>query len=429
MQPTDSLESLRAELASWRARHAGGTVGKSDFDRARRPLEQRIVDLVMAGAWPGAGALAAPQPPAIKVPARLWLGTAAFALVVAAGGYAWKGSPGLQSPPPSGFADAGAAAGPDGAASANHQISREQIEALVARLAARLEKNPDDADGWVMLGRSYVAFGRNGEAVQAYRKALALRPDDAGILADTADALGTSLGGKLDGEPAQLIERALRADPNDLKALALAGTLAYNRGDDAGAVKHWDRAVQRGPADHPLVAVARDGAAQARERSKLPPATGGPSGAPTAAAMPGAPSAALLPPAGNAAAQAAQAAPVSPAAAAATAIRGTVKLSAQLKERAAPEDTVFIFARPAGGGMPLALMRKQVRELPAEFTLDDTQAMTPTARLSGAQRVMVTARISKSGQAMPAAGDLEGQSAEVAPGAQGVVVEISKVRP
>ena len=109
---------------------------------------------------------------------------------------------------------------------------------------------------------------------------------------------------------------------------------------------------------------------------------------------------------------------------------GSRRLSAALKAQASPDDVVFIFARPADGSrMPLAILRKQVKDLPAAFTLDDSLAMSPAARLSLAQQVIVGARISKSGQAMPQAGDLEGLSAPVAVGASGVVVEISRALP
>ena len=107
-----------------------------------------------------------------------------------------------------------------------------------------------------------------------------------------------------------------------------------------------------------------------------------------------------------------------------------MRLSAALQAQAAPEDTVFIFARPAEGArMPLAIMRKQVKDLPFDFKLDDSQAMSPAARLSGAKRVIVGARISKSGQAMPQPGDLEGLSAPVDVVAAGVVVEIKTKLP
>jgi cytochrome c-type biogenesis protein CcmH len=125
---------------------------------------------------------------------------------------------------------------------------------------------------------------------------------------------------------------------------------------------------------------------------------------------------------------AADAAATRPAPAATMAsISGRVELSAALAAKASPEDTVFIFARPAEGSrMPLAILKKRVRDLPADFTLDDSMAMSPAARLSGAAAVVVGARVSKSGQAMPQPGDLEGQSTSIAPGATGLRIVIER---
>jgi cytochrome c-type biogenesis protein CcmH len=256
-----------------------------------------------------------------------------------------------------------------------------------------------------MLGRSYMSLGRNDEALAAYGRALKLKPKDATLLADYADALGVKNGRTLDGEPTQLIDRALQLEPDNLKALVLAGTAAFNRGDFVVAVKHWERAVAVGPAGSGIVELARGGIAEARERGKLPTAAQG-ANSPGAGANPVA------------------------AATAGPTVKGTVRLAAALKSQAGPEDTVFIFARPDDGSrMPLAIIRKQVKDLPVEFTLDDSTSMSPATRLSTVKRVIVGARISKSGQAMPQPGDLEGLSAPVDVGAAGVVVEISAKRP
>jgi len=220
----------------------------------------------------------------------------------------------------------------------------------------------------------------------------------ASTLADYADASAVQNGGTLEGEPLKLIERALTSDPTHVKALVLAGTAAFNREDYAGAVAFWERAVEVGPADSGLVEMARGGIAEARERGKLP-----------------------------AAAQASAAKPApTPALSAASAVSGRVSLAPAMQGRVQPEDTVFVFARPANGSrMPLAILRLQVKDLPATFTLDDSLAMSPAARLSGAGTVVVGARISKSGQAMPQRGDLEGLSSPVPVGSAGVSVVIA----
>ena len=107
-------------------------------------------------------------------------------------------------------------------------------------------------------------------------------------------------------------------------------------------------------------------------------------------------------------------------------VSGTVRLAPALASKAAPTDTVFIFARPASGPrIPLAVLRKQVRDLPAAFRLDDSMAMAPTSKLSDHPQVVVGARISKSGQPAAQPGDLEGLTAPVKLGASGIAVVIS----
>lgn len=324
----------------------------------------------------------------------IWLGLSAFVLGLAAVGYVYTGAPQVVGKT---SAEVVAAQGGPGAAAAGAEQAptREQVQAMVAKLAERMQSRPDDAEGWLMLGRAQMMLDQLPEALVAYERLVQLRPADANILVDYADALAVKNGRTLQGEPLKLIERALKLDPGNLKALALAGSAAFDAQDDVKAVLYWDRAVSIGPPDHEIVQMARDGAAAARERGKLP-------------------------------AQQAPALSPAPVATAASAVSGTVRLSAQLKALASPEDMVFIFARPADGSrMPLAIVRKQVKDLPVAFTLDDSSSMSPVARLSGARQVIVGARVSKSGQAMPQPGDLQGQSAPVQVGATGVVVEIS----
>jgi cytochrome c-type biogenesis protein CcmH len=111
-------------------------------------------------------------------------------------------------------------------------------------------------------------------------------------------------------------------------------------------------------------------------------------------------------------------------------VSGRVELAGPLRARASPDDTVFVFARAATGPrMPLAILRKRVRDLPAEFMLDDSMAMAPGMQLSGFPLVVVGARVSKSGGALPARGDLEGLSGEVRPGTGGIAVVIDRVVP
>lgn len=409
---TDDIPTLRRQLRQLRELHDGGVLGAAQYDESRVALERKLVDLLLAD--PAAadipaetaatldavasGPALSPQP-ARRGPSAQLLGVLALLVVLAAAaGYWFTGSP-----QQAGLA-ADSAAAPADAASAGqtHATSAEQIAAMVDKLAARLKEAPDDAEGWAMLARSYAVLGRNGDAVPAYEKAVALRADDATLLADYADALAVKNNRELSGEPLKLVERALKLDPKNLKALSLAGTAAFDRKDYAGAVKLWETLLQAAPPDSNYVTQVRGSIDEARELGKLAPA-----------ALPAA---------------AAASAPAPVAAAASAAVSGTVTLAKALAQKASPTDTVFVYARAAQGPkMPLAVLRKQVKDLPIAFRLDDSMAMSPAARLSGAATVVVGARVSKSGQALPEPGDLAGQTAPVAVGSAGLKIEISEV--
>ena len=388
-----------------------------------------------ASAAPPAPAAPAPAPPARASRGVKW-STLAFTLVVAVAGYLLTGRPDAIDGTPTMAAAPGSEEG-------QAQPSPEQIAEMVQRLADRLKDRPEDAEGWTMLARSYLVLGRLEEAVQASERVLKLKPNEAQALADHADVLAMRSGRVLEGEPVKLIERALKLDPDNVKALALAGAAAFDRGDGLEAARLWDRVALLGPPGSPLVDQAREGAAEARKMAAERAASGsgmrpvGPMAAQQAQAPQGPqPPQAQPQAAGQATAKAgATTPPANPkGTVAGPTVRGTVTLSAALKAQARPEDTVFVFARnaeggPGGGRMPLAILRLQVKDLPASFTLDDSLAMGPGMGLSSAQQVVVGARISRSGQAMPQSGDLEGLSAPVAVGSQGVKVEISRALP
>ena len=301
--------------------------------------------------------------------------------------------------------------------SAEHALGREQIETMVARLADKLSTTPDDAEGWAMLGRSYMAIGRFPDAVKAYQQALRRMPADARLLADYADALGTVKGG-LAGEPERLIARALAANPDQPKALALAGTIAFNKQDFAKAIVHWERALANLPEESGFRNMVASGLTDAREELARSKGIKLPAGitAGTGSLAANAPAAVKT-------------APVAAPAQSGKTVSGTVTLAPAFAAQADPAATVFVFARsPEGGGPPLAVMRTQVNKLPLSFTLDDTTAMSPERNLSSAAKVIITARVSKSGNASPQPGDLEGASTPVTPSATGVAVIIDKTR-
>lgn len=419
------IEELKQKIAQLDTLIRDGVLTGDAARDARAALEKELTAAVLepAAKGKGKGKAARPEPadhapppaPKLSYPRGLVFGITTFVLVFSAAGYAWLGNrQGLSADPAVPTAAAAA-----GGSNASHDMGVSQIEGLITKLAERLKAAPDDAEGWAMLGRSYGVLGRHAEALPAYRKVVALKPNEAQGYADLADAVGTTNGRSLDGEPEQLIAKALSLDPNNPKALFLAGTIAFNRGDAAKAAKQWELALKGMDPASEMTQQLRAALDSARERAGLPP---------LAAAAAEAMAAGQAPNAAVAAGDAAQAPPA--AAAAGASIQGRVSLSDKLKAKASPEDTVFIFARPVGGGRaPLAILRKQVKDLPLDFTLDDSLSMSPAMRLSGAREVQVGARVSKSGTAIPQTGDLQVISGTVAVGAKGIKLDINELVP
>jgi cytochrome c-type biogenesis protein CcmH len=340
---------------------------------------------------PAAEGEAAAEAPRSMLP--MLAGLSGFVVVLLAAGYLLVGAPLALDPSVR-----------TAAANAGGEITYEQIEAMTQKLADRLKANPDDPTGWAMLGRSYAVLGRHADALPAFKQALALKPDDPNLLTDYADALAVVNGRNLEGEPSKLIARALELDPNNLKALSLAGTAAYLRKDFAGALRHWDKLAQVAP-DSDFVRQIQRGIDEARRMAGTPAPQAQVPGVRAPAVTPGAAASGAFP-----------------------SVSGTVTLAKQLAGKAAPDDTVYVFARAAEGSrVPLAILRKQVKDLPLQFTLDDSMAMSPAAKLSGAPKVIVGARISKSGGALAQPGDLQGLSAPVAVGSSGLAIEIKDV--
>lgn len=357
-----NLSVYRDQLRELEADRAAGTLAAADYERARTELERRLLEDV--------GESAPVLMPTHGGGRRLIVSFAIAVPLVAAAVYFAVGNPGAVVP----GADPHAGMG----------ITPQQVQAMVERLAARLKEKPDDLEGWRLLGRSYTVLGRFAEAADAYAKAAARAPRDPQLLADFADALAMARGQSLQGEPEKLVLRALEIDPVNLKALALAGTAAFDRKDYAAAASYWERMLPLVAPDSEDVRAIQANVNEARA--------------------------------------------LSGAAVSAGKLTGSVKLAPAVASRADPNDTVFIFARAEKGPpLPLAVLRKQVRELPLSFALDDSMAMAPGLKLSGAARVIVGARISKSGSATPQAGDLQGTSPVVASNAEGVAVLIDTV--
>lgn len=379
-----TLAVLKDQLAELDADLAAGTLPKDQYQQARQDLERRALEETRDAA--------APATVAKNMAPASWTAVAlAFAIpAVATLLYVSIGAPhGVTQSPE---------------ARAPGQPSRHDVEGMVAKLAARMEQAPDDGKGWALLARSYLALGRNEDAVAAYERAASILKDDADVLADYADALAMQQGRNIEGKPMKLIERALKIDPTQWKALAMAGSAAFERKDYKTAIAYWQKLESRA---EPGSEFARQIASNIQEASEL--------GGIKIAAKP------IQPPQLQSAPQ---------TAAGGGSVEGNVSLSGQLAAKASPNDTVFVFARAMNGPpMPLAIMRLQVKDLPAKFRLDDSMSMSPAARISGFAEVVVGARVSKSGNAAAQTGDLQGISKAVKTGTTGISVVIDQQIP
>lgn len=144
-------------------------------------------------------------------------------------------------------------------------MSDQQIAANVDKLAKRLEQNPNDAQGWLMLARSYTSMERFSEAASAYERATALNGNDAGIWADYAEALAMSNGRRLAGKPTEAINQALQIDPKNQKALALAGSAAFETSDYQKAVDYWQKLLPLLPPGSDIAQTVNDEIAKAKK--------------------------------------------------------------------------------------------------------------------------------------------------------------------
>jgi cytochrome c-type biogenesis protein CcmH len=280
-------------------------------------------------------------------------------------------------------------------------------EAALQKLEKELAKQSENPDGWMLLARSYSELERFSDAERAYGQLVKLIPNEAQLWADYADVYAMSHGRTLRGEPTGFLNKALELDSNNTLALALSGTAAMEREDYAAAIAHWQKLLDLLPPDYPDVQMIRAGAQRAREL--LATQKGGKE---KLARMP------------------ADKAPEKSAAGSGAVISGRVALNPALAGMAAPTDPVFIIARAAGEQkFPIAVLRKQVKDLPLQFTLDDSMAMQAQMKLSGFDQVVVVARVAKSGDPVARPGDLQGMTGAIKPGAKDVNIVIDSVVP
>lgn len=375
-----NLIVLREQLAELDRDIEEGRINEESGRQAREELERRALDYT-------ADTPAAASSGGRKVKLAIALGIA-FPIVI--GALYWTlGAPESVVPGKK------LAAGQDG----QHALSPEQITAMVERLSLRLQENPNDGAGWLMLARSYAVLGRYPESSAAFGRAVTLLPPDAQNFADFADIIAMSQGKRLTGEPEKLVKRALEIDPRNVKALALSGTIAFDHQNYDQAIHEWQKVLALLPEESATAASIQGSIRDAENRMAI---------------------------SGKQAAESGKAAGDTPVVAAK--LSGTVELDPKLRAAIKPGDTLFVFARAVNGPkMPVAMLRAKAGEMPMNFTLDDSMAMSPQFKLSTVGQVVVGARISKSGDALARAGDLEGLSNPVSAGGGNVRIVISSI--
>jgi cytochrome c-type biogenesis protein CcmH len=389
------LSIFRQQFAELGQDCANGVLTDELYQQARRELERRLLEET-----------GATETTPTVAPRQVSSRPVAFALAIiiptVSGLLYWElGNPLAMTQPTA------AQLAAQGSSEGTHPTA-DSLDALIEQLRQKMEQNPNDGVGWGLLARSYVGMGRYNEAVPIFEKAAKLIPDDAQLLADYADSLGVVHGRKLEGRPEALIQQALKIDPRNVKALMLAGTVAFNRKNFARAAQDWEQARANLPTDVDPEMTQQLMTAIAEARNQL---GGGQETMPVYGE-----SATPAPPTG----QTGQA----------RAIRGTVTVAPNLAGKGSSTDTLFVFAREMSGPpMPVAIVRATKKDLPFTFQLDDSTSPMPSRKLSGAGTVVIVARLSKSGQAMPQSGDLEGTSDPVKSGVDGITVVINRERP
>lgn len=366
------LSVLREQLAELDGELAEGRIDAAAHARSREELERRALD--------EAEVAAETADSADRRPRKAWaLATGLTIPALAVGTYLMIGEPAALDPKN---------------VEGQQGFTQEQVTEMVGSLEKHLVDNPDNAEGWAMLARTYMVLKDFPKAAAAYARLDKLVPNNADVLSDWADVVAAQTG-KVSGDAEALVLRALKAEPKHPKALALAGTAAYQRDDFAAAAGYWERILAQIPPGDDVGRGVRASIDEARAKAGM---------APLAAAE------------GNAAP-----APSSP-----LKVAGRLQVDGALAGQVAAEDAVFVFVRGEAGGPPLAALRFKGSELPVSFDFDGAMLMMGDAPVP--ERIVVAARVSKGGDATARAGDLEGVSAPVAPDADGVTVTIDRVR-
>ena len=371
---TNPAAAARRRMNALNEAHAAGVLSDAEFADKRTELGDELLTAIDAPAPRPKSAFYAAVAVALLVPA--------LAIVL----YRVVGNPHALNP-------AAMAAAPETAATPPEHS--QGMDEAINSLAAKLKQDPNNAEGWALLGRAYLETQRFADARDALKRAHDLTPDNADVSVAYAEALTLSSDShRFDDESRALLEAALKTDPKNQRGIWLLGIADYQAKKYDVAIADWNRLLEQLPKGSTVAQQVNDQIARAeaeRDGKPLPPKT---APAPAAAAT-----------------RTAQAsAPEAPAADSASGPHLTVKvtLAPSLTAKVAPDDTVFVYAKAASGPpMPLAIQRLHANQLPATIVLTDGMGMLPSMKLSNFPQVIIGARISKSGNAIARSGDLQ----------------------
>ena len=385
-QAKANAKVYRDQIADLDREHESGHISDAERQQSRDELSMRLLEDTSAQDDP----VAKQEKPAFWTAVLV-----AVALPLSAVGmYMWVGEPDALNPM---------------AVQSNDKLDPTQLLQMAESLAQKLNDKPDNLQGWVMLGRTYRTLEKFDASVQAYDRALKLSADD-DLKLERVEVLAMKSQGNFEGEPWNVIRDILQRDPQNYGALLMAGSASYSHEKFADALKYWQQARKPLAADNPDVPGLDEAIASVQQKLGMPAQV---------AQVPSTQVSGVSPSAS------APSSSTSNAASHGLTVSGQVTIAEALKGKVKPSDVVFIYATPANGErMPLAIFKTTVAQLPMAFTLDDSTAMTPDRKLSGAGEVLVKVRVSKSGNAMPQSGDLAGTLGPVKVGSKGLKLEI-----
>jgi cytochrome c-type biogenesis protein CcmH len=355
-----NVQIARERLAELKANQASGGISQAQYDEQVAELELSLSDDLDAEDTGKTPLTAAPQGRWLAYALIIFIPLLAIGLYGGLGDYQAIGR--VNDPAQS-----------ESAAGSPEMPSPEVINKMVEKLANKLKSEPDNLEGWLMLGKSYKVLQRNNEAVKAYERAYQLAGDKADVMLPYAESVALAGGGDWRGKPMELVNKALTLEPENVTGLWFAAMGHAQQDDKAGSLAYLRK----------LLTVLPE---NSQDKQQIQTLIAGIEGQQNGDAKPSSENKNQAPE-----------------------ILAAISLAPELKSKVKPESTVFIYAQALSGPkMPLAIVRKRVADLPLTVTLSDTDGMLPSVKLSDFKQVKLLARVSSSGSAMPQPGDLLG---------------------